>query len=230
MPAMAINDSVYNSSQGGYEMMMQVDCEVMDTRIIPIKSSVVPPSLRDPPPTPPPHHQHANHTSLRSRQHHLHGSGASPRRRTAGYFISQSGSDWESESRNKGLSSSSLRFFYSRINPGNTGQMIRHVHDTVKWLMDRCTYVVSAGGFRGWAVFPSLLLAVACLFKPSVPESYALFLYIPCVVVVVFLLRLFKKDVLLLDYIKHYESWFECKEWWCLYISFALSQVTAAPV
>ncbi|XP_052388387.1 cyclic AMP-dependent transcription factor ATF-6 beta isoform X1 [Carassius gibelio] len=93
MPAMAINDSVYNSSQGGYEMMMQVDCEVMDTRIIPIKSSVVPPSLRDPPPTPPPHHQHANHTSLRSRQHHLHGSGASPRRRTAGYFISQSGSD-----------------------------------------------------------------------------------------------------------------------------------------
>uniref|UniRef100_A0A673IEF8 Cyclic AMP-dependent transcription factor ATF-6 beta-like n=1 Tax=Sinocyclocheilus rhinocerous TaxID=307959 RepID=A0A673IEF8_9TELE len=93
MPAMAINDSVYNSSQGGYEMMMQVDCEVMDPRIIPIKSSVVPPSLRDPPPTPPPHHHHGNHTSLRSRQQHLHGSGASSRRRAAGYFISQSGSD-----------------------------------------------------------------------------------------------------------------------------------------
>uniref|UniRef100_A0A671N0Q1 Cyclic AMP-dependent transcription factor ATF-6 beta-like n=1 Tax=Sinocyclocheilus anshuiensis TaxID=1608454 RepID=A0A671N0Q1_9TELE len=93
MPAMAINDSVYNSSQGGYEMMMQVDCEVMDTRIIPIKSSVVPPSLRDPPPTPPAHHHHGNHTSLRSRQQHLHGSGASSRRRAAGYFISQSGSD-----------------------------------------------------------------------------------------------------------------------------------------
>uniref|UniRef100_A0A672MSX6 Cyclic AMP-dependent transcription factor ATF-6 beta-like n=1 Tax=Sinocyclocheilus grahami TaxID=75366 RepID=A0A672MSX6_SINGR len=93
MPAMAINDSVYNSSQGGYEMMMQVDCEVMDTRIIPIKSSVVPPSLRDPPPAPPPHHHHGNHTSLRSRQQHLHGSGASSRRRAAGYFISQSGSD-----------------------------------------------------------------------------------------------------------------------------------------
>ncbi|XP_026144115.1 cyclic AMP-dependent transcription factor ATF-6 beta-like isoform X1 [Carassius auratus] len=85
MPAMAINDSVYNSSQGGYEMMMQVDCEVMDTRIIPIKSSVVPPSLRAPPPAPPPHH-HSNHSSLRSRPQPLQ------RRRSAGYFISQSGS------------------------------------------------------------------------------------------------------------------------------------------
>ncbi|XP_042601320.1 cyclic AMP-dependent transcription factor ATF-6 beta [Cyprinus carpio] len=87
MPAMAINDSVYNSSQGGYEMMMQVDCEVMDTRIIPIKSSVVPPSLRDPPPTPPPHHHHGNHSSLRSRAQPLQ------RRRSAGYLLSQSGSD-----------------------------------------------------------------------------------------------------------------------------------------
>uniref|UniRef100_A0A8C2FZX8 BZIP domain-containing protein n=1 Tax=Cyprinus carpio TaxID=7962 RepID=A0A8C2FZX8_CYPCA len=87
MPAMAINDSVYNSSQGGYEMMMQVDCEVMDTRIIPIKSSVVPPSLRDPPPAPPPHHHHGNHSSLRSRAQPLQ------RRRSAGYLISQSGSD-----------------------------------------------------------------------------------------------------------------------------------------
>lgn len=85
MPAMAINDSVYNASQSGYEMMMQVDCEVMDTRIIPIKSSVVPPSLRDPPPVPPTHHHHSNHTSLRSRNQHP------SRRRPAGYFISQSG-------------------------------------------------------------------------------------------------------------------------------------------
>ncbi|XP_073787287.1 cyclic AMP-dependent transcription factor ATF-6 beta isoform X3 [Danio rerio] len=85
MPAMAINDSVYNASQSGYEMMMQVDCEVMDTRIIPIKSSVVPPSLRDPPPAPPTHHHHGNHTSLRSRNQHP------SRRRPAGYFISQSG-------------------------------------------------------------------------------------------------------------------------------------------
>ncbi|KAF7644369.1 hypothetical protein LDENG_00223040 [Lucifuga dentata] len=57
MPAMSVNESLYNSSQG-YEMMMQVDCEVMDTRIVPIKSSAVPPSLRDPPslcpPSPPP--------------------------------------------------------------------------------------------------------------------------------------------------------------------------------
>ncbi|KAF4081750.1 hypothetical protein AMELA_G00164700 [Ameiurus melas] len=98
MPAMAINESVYKSSQGGYELMMQVDCEVMDTKIIPIKSSVVPPSLRD---TPPPshHHHHGNHT----RQ--PHGSGASRasgasatrqplpvRRRGAEFLITQSGS------------------------------------------------------------------------------------------------------------------------------------------
>ncbi|XP_043090047.1 LOW QUALITY PROTEIN: cyclic AMP-dependent transcription factor ATF-6 beta [Puntigrus tetrazona] len=87
MPAMAINDSVYNASQAGYEMMMQVDCEVMDTRIIPIKSSVVPPSLRDPPPVPPPHHHHGNQSSLRSRAQPLQ------RRRSSGYLISQSGSD-----------------------------------------------------------------------------------------------------------------------------------------
>ncbi|XP_068592957.1 LOW QUALITY PROTEIN: cyclic AMP-dependent transcription factor ATF-6 beta [Cebidichthys violaceus] len=53
MPAMSVNESLYNSSHG-YEMMMQVDCEVMDTRIVPIKSSAVPPSLRDPLPLPPP--------------------------------------------------------------------------------------------------------------------------------------------------------------------------------
>ncbi|KAL6100260.1 atf6b [Pungitius sinensis] len=93
MPAMSVNESLYNSSRG-YEMMMQVDCEVMDTRIVPIKSSAVPPSLRDPPPPPPssPHH-HGNHTSLRGRHHHHHSSPRQPlpaRRRTAEYLISQS--------------------------------------------------------------------------------------------------------------------------------------------
>ncbi|KAJ8339803.1 hypothetical protein SKAU_G00344360 [Synaphobranchus kaupii] len=77
MPAMSVNESLFNSSQG-YEMMMQVDCEVMDTRIIPIKASAVPPSLRDPPPAPPPHHHHGNHTSLRGRHTHA-GAAASPR-------------------------------------------------------------------------------------------------------------------------------------------------------
>uniref|UniRef100_A0A674BPR0 Cyclic AMP-dependent transcription factor ATF-6 beta-like n=1 Tax=Salmo trutta TaxID=8032 RepID=A0A674BPR0_SALTR len=96
MPAMSVNESLYNKSQG-YEMMMQVDCEVMDTRIIPIKASAVPPSLRDPPPAPPAHHHHSNHTSLRGR-HHPHAGGAeSPRqplpvrRREAEYYISQGG-------------------------------------------------------------------------------------------------------------------------------------------
>nr|XP_033772364.1 cyclic AMP-dependent transcription factor ATF-6 beta isoform X2 [Geotrypetes seraphini] len=45
MPAMALNESVYNSSRH-YEAMMQIDCEVMDTRVIQIKSSTVPPFLR----------------------------------------------------------------------------------------------------------------------------------------------------------------------------------------
>ncbi|XP_006809302.1 cyclic AMP-dependent transcription factor ATF-6 beta [Neolamprologus brichardi] len=99
MPAMSVNESLYNSSQG-YEMMMQVDCEVMDTRIVPIKSSAVPPSLRDPPPPPPSshsssNHHHGNHTSLRGRHQH-HPSSSSQRqplparRRTAEYLISQS--------------------------------------------------------------------------------------------------------------------------------------------
>ncbi|XP_037549372.1 cyclic AMP-dependent transcription factor ATF-6 beta [Nematolebias whitei] len=102
MPAMSVNESLYNSSHG-YEMMMQVDCEVMDTRIVAIKSSAVPPSLRDP--TPPPsssqhgaHHHHGNNTSLRGRhQHHAPSSAASSsqqplpaRRRTPEYLISQS--------------------------------------------------------------------------------------------------------------------------------------------
>ncbi|GAA6067507.1 cyclic AMP-dependent transcription factor ATF-6 beta isoform X1 [Tachysurus ichikawai] len=89
MPAMAVNESVYNSSQGGYELMMQVDCEVMDTRIIPIKSSVVPPSLRDKPQNPPSHHHHhGNHTRP------PHG-GRQPlpvKRRGAEFLITQSGS------------------------------------------------------------------------------------------------------------------------------------------
>ncbi|KAK2830904.1 hypothetical protein Q5P01_018835 [Channa striata] len=107
MPAMSVNESLYNSSQG-YEMMMQVDCEVMDTRIIPIKASAVPPSLRDPSPSPPPaeaaaassghnsNHHHGNHTSLRGRHQH-HSSSSSQRqrlparRRTSEYLLSQSG-------------------------------------------------------------------------------------------------------------------------------------------
>lgn len=73
MPAMSVNESLYNASQG-YEMMMQVDCEVMDTRIVPIKSSAVPPSLREPPPPPSAHHHgnaqhHGNHTSHHHHQH-----------------------------------------------------------------------------------------------------------------------------------------------------------------
>jgi len=41
------SETLYNSTRG-YEVMMQIDCEVMDTRIIQIKSSSVPPSLRHP--------------------------------------------------------------------------------------------------------------------------------------------------------------------------------------
>ncbi|KAG7471529.1 cyclic AMP-dependent transcription factor ATF-6 beta [Solea senegalensis] len=100
MPAMSVNESLYNASHG-YEMMMQVDCEVMDTRIVPIKSSAVPPSLRDAPPPPPSsshhNHHHGNNTSLRGRHHQQPSSSPSAqrqplaaRRRTADYFISQS--------------------------------------------------------------------------------------------------------------------------------------------
>nr|XP_029519285.1 cyclic AMP-dependent transcription factor ATF-6 beta-like isoform X2 [Oncorhynchus nerka] len=94
MPAMSVNESLYNKS---HEMMMQVDCEVMDTRIIPIKASDVPPSLRDPPSAPPAHHHHSNHTSLRGRHHPHTGGAESPRqplpvrRREAEYYISQGG-------------------------------------------------------------------------------------------------------------------------------------------
>lgn len=102
MPAMSVNESLYNSSQG-YEMMMQVDCEVMDTRIVPIKSSAVPPSLRDPTPPPPSsqhgtHHHHSNNTSLRGRHQHHQSSSSSPstrqplttRTQAPEYLISQS--------------------------------------------------------------------------------------------------------------------------------------------
>ncbi|XP_061615954.1 cyclic AMP-dependent transcription factor ATF-6 beta isoform X2 [Phyllopteryx taeniolatus] len=86
MPAMSVNESVYNASHG-YELMMQVDCEVMNTRTVPIKSSAVPPSLRDPPPTSPPHGA-ANHTALRGRHQH-HPSSASHAR--TDYLIGRSG-------------------------------------------------------------------------------------------------------------------------------------------
>ncbi|XP_077362356.1 cyclic AMP-dependent transcription factor ATF-6 beta isoform X2 [Festucalex cinctus] len=88
MPAMSVNESVYNASHG-YELMMQVDCEVMNTRTVPIKSSAVPPSLRDPPPTSPsPSPPHAaNHTALRGRHQH-HPPSARPRAR-AQYLLSQ---------------------------------------------------------------------------------------------------------------------------------------------
>lgn len=44
LPAMNINDSVIKDKE--YEVMMQIDCEVMDTRILHIKSSSIPPFLR----------------------------------------------------------------------------------------------------------------------------------------------------------------------------------------
>ena len=78
-------------SSQGIEMMMQVDCEVMDTRIIPIKASAVPPSLRDPPPPPPASHHHGNHTSLRGRHHPSPRQPLPVRRRPAEYYISQEG-------------------------------------------------------------------------------------------------------------------------------------------
>ncbi|KAM4835329.1 cyclic AMP-dependent transcription factor ATF-6 beta isoform 2-T2 [Thomomys bottae] len=54
MPAMAPNETLSGrGAPGDYEEMMQIECEVMDTRVIHIKTSTVPPSLRkQPPPTP----------------------------------------------------------------------------------------------------------------------------------------------------------------------------------
>ncbi|XP_078212270.1 cyclic AMP-dependent transcription factor ATF-6 alpha isoform X4 [Callithrix jacchus] len=45
LPAININENVINEQD--YEVMMQIDCQVMDTRILHIKSSSVPPYLRD---------------------------------------------------------------------------------------------------------------------------------------------------------------------------------------
>ncbi|KAI4882109.1 hypothetical protein NFI96_010739 [Prochilodus magdalenae] len=44
LPAMNINESVIKDKE--YEVMMQIDCEVMDTRILHIKTSSIPPVLR----------------------------------------------------------------------------------------------------------------------------------------------------------------------------------------
>lgn len=44
LPAMNINDSIIRDKQ--YEVMMQIDCEVTDTRILHIRSSTIPPLLR----------------------------------------------------------------------------------------------------------------------------------------------------------------------------------------
>ncbi|KAK1796071.1 hypothetical protein P4O66_008863 [Electrophorus voltai] len=44
LPAVNINDSVIKDKE--FEVMMQIDCEVMDTRILHIKSTSVPPVLR----------------------------------------------------------------------------------------------------------------------------------------------------------------------------------------
>ncbi|XP_011378106.1 cyclic AMP-dependent transcription factor ATF-6 beta isoform X1 [Pteropus vampyrus] len=50
MPAMAPNETVSGrGAPGDYEEMMQIECEVMDTRVIHIKTSTVPPSLRKQP-------------------------------------------------------------------------------------------------------------------------------------------------------------------------------------
>ncbi|XP_054425122.1 cyclic AMP-dependent transcription factor ATF-6 beta isoform X2 [Pteronotus mesoamericanus] len=50
MPAMAPNETLSSQgTPGDYEEMMQIECEVMDTRVIHIKTSTVPPSLRKQP-------------------------------------------------------------------------------------------------------------------------------------------------------------------------------------
>ncbi|KAM5263647.1 cyclic AMP-dependent transcription factor ATF-6 beta isoform 2-T2 [Ctenodactylus gundi] len=50
MPAMAPNETLSGQGPpGDYEEMMQIECEVMDTRVIHIKTSTVPPSLRKQP-------------------------------------------------------------------------------------------------------------------------------------------------------------------------------------
>lgn len=43
-PFLAITDSIIREDK--YEVMMQIDCEVTDTRILHIRSSTIPPLLR----------------------------------------------------------------------------------------------------------------------------------------------------------------------------------------
>lgn len=45
LPSTNVNDNVINEQE--YEVMMQIDCEVMDTRILHVKSTTIPPFLRE---------------------------------------------------------------------------------------------------------------------------------------------------------------------------------------
>ncbi|CAI9553225.1 unnamed protein product [Staurois parvus] len=45
LPSMNVNENVINGQE--YEVMMQIDCEVMDTRILHVKSTTIPPFLRE---------------------------------------------------------------------------------------------------------------------------------------------------------------------------------------
>ncbi|KAM5149058.1 cyclic AMP-dependent transcription factor ATF-6 alpha [Mantella aurantiaca] len=45
LPSMNVNENVINGQE--YEVMMQIDCEVMDTRILHVKSASIPPFLRE---------------------------------------------------------------------------------------------------------------------------------------------------------------------------------------
>lgn len=45
LPSTNVNDNVINEQE--YEVMMQIDCEVMDTRILHVKSATIPPFLRE---------------------------------------------------------------------------------------------------------------------------------------------------------------------------------------
>ncbi|XP_071984631.1 cyclic AMP-dependent transcription factor ATF-6 alpha isoform X2 [Engystomops pustulosus] len=45
LPSTTVDDSVINQQE--YEIMMQIDCEVLDTRILHVKSATIPPFLRE---------------------------------------------------------------------------------------------------------------------------------------------------------------------------------------
>ncbi|XP_077308742.1 cyclic AMP-dependent transcription factor ATF-6 alpha isoform X1 [Lithobates pipiens] len=45
LPSMNVNENVINGQE--YEVMMQIDCEVMDTKILHVKSASIPPFLRE---------------------------------------------------------------------------------------------------------------------------------------------------------------------------------------